>query len=138
MFVAIIFDFVRLFDKYIWHIQDFLLIYVFHENSDLEVFFFDDHNLRRIKRNSLNTSTYKCIQIYHPTKFGCSSFYRFWDLTETGFFFCLGIGNERPKINFEKMKNKLLEVFIFSIILKFLENSIQPFMKNSADKKGEN
>lgn len=53
-------------------------------------------------------------------------------------FFCLGIGNERPKINFEKMKNKLLEVFIFSIILKFLENSIQPFMKNSADKKGEN
>lgn len=48
--------------------------------------FFDDHNLRRIKRNSLNKSTYKCIQIYHPSKFGCSSFYRFWDLTETGFF----------------------------------------------------
>lgn len=79
--------------------------------------FFDDHNLRRIKRNSLNTSTYKCTQVYHPTKFGCSSFYRFWDLMETGFF-CLGIGNEWPKINFEKMKNKLLQVFIFSIILK--------------------
>lgn len=82
------------------------------------IIFFDDYNLRRIKRNSLNTSTYKFTQIYHPTKFGCSSFYRFLDLMETGFFFCLGIGNERPKINFEKMKNKLLEVFIFSIILK--------------------
>lgn len=52
--------------------------------------------------------------------------------------FCLGIENERPKINFEKMKNKFLRYLYSLSSLKFSENSIKPFMKNSADKKGEN
>lgn len=113
------------------------MIYAFHENSDLEVFSlttitYDESN--EIVLTHLRTNVYRSIT---PQSLDAQVFTVF-EISRRQGFFCLGIGNERPKINFEKMKNKLLQVFIFSIILKFLENSIQPFMKNFADKKGEN
>lgn len=76
-------------------------------------------------------------QVYNPIMFVTLSFFRSWHIVETLLFFCLGTGNGRPEMNFEKKNQKDLRIINLYLPWKFQENLYSHLWYNLPTKKGE-